>query len=208
MIRPRPIPTAMVLVAFGLICPLIATVLMTDSGPRAMENRDSSEVGLSAFRAVASVLTSPRCLNCHLEGQSPLQGDDGRPHNMNVRRGDDGRGSPAMRCTNCHQSTNVEFAHAPPGAPDWRLPAANSPMAWRGLSTGDLCRTLKDLSKNGGRSLSSLLEHVTADQIVNWGWNPGSGRTMPPLSHQQFVDKFREWVDSGAPCEPLVRTSP
>lgn len=201
MIHPRPFPTAMALAAFGLMCPLTATVLTTDSGPRAMENRDSSKTGLSAFRAVASVLTSPRCLNCHLEGQSPLQGDDGRPHNMNVRRGDDGRGSPAMRCTNCHQSTNVEFAHAPPGALDWRLPPANSPMAWRGLSTGDLCRTLKDLSKNGGRSLSSLLEHVTSDQIVNWGWNPGSGRTLPPLSHQQFVDTFREWVESRAPCE-------
>ncbi len=208
MIRRRTIPTAMALVAFGLIGPPIATILMSDPGPRAMENRDSSEVGLSAFRDVASVLTSPRCLNCHIEGQSPLQGDDGRSHNMNVRRGDDGRGSPAMRCTNCHQSTNVEFAHAPPGVPDWRLPAAKSPMAWRGLSTGDLCRTLKDPSKNGNRSLSSLLEHVTSDQIVNWGWNPGPGRTTPPLSHQQFVDKFHEWVDAGAPCEPLVRTSP
>jgi hypothetical protein len=201
MSRPRRIPTAMALLTFSVLCPLIATALMSDSAARAMENRGSTEVGLSAFRKVASVLTSPRCLNCHLEGHSPLQGDDGQPHNMNVKRGADGRGSTTMKCTNCHQSTNVEFAHAPPGAPDWRLPPAKTPMAWRGLSTGDLCRRLKDLSKNGNRSLSQLLEHMTSDQIVNWGWNPGPGRTAPPLSHQQFVDQFRAWVDSGAPCE-------
>ena len=199
----QPILIAMALIAFGVFSPLIAWVLTADSDPKAIQGRGSNnQAALFAFREVATVLTSPRCLNCHVQGQSPLQGDEGRAHNMNVKRGDDGRGLAAMRCTNCHQSTNAEFAHAPPGAPDWRLPPAKTPMAWRGLSTGELCSTLKDLSKNGGRSLSSLLEHVTSDQIVNWGWNPGSGRKTPTLSHQQFVDKFNEWTASGAPCEP------
>lgn len=194
MTPPRLIPLAIALVAL---------MPVPDSSPSVTKNQSSgNQAGLSAFRQVASVLTSPRCLNCHIQGPSPLQGDEGRPHNMNVKRGADGRGSPAMRCTNCHQSANVEFAHAPPGAPDWRLPPAKSPMAWRGLSTGDLCRSLKDPSKNGGKSFSSLLEHVTSDQFVNWGWNPGPGRKTPSLTHQQFVDKFREWVDTGASCEP------
>jgi hypothetical protein len=162
----------------------------------------SSAAGLTAFRDVVSVLVSPRCLNCHVAEQGPMQGDDSQPHNMNVKRGIDGRGSPAMRCTNCHQSTNSDFAHGPPGAPDWRLPEAKTPMAWQGLSAGELCRSLKDPAKNGGRSLPSLLEHVNSDQIVNWGWNPGIGRSTPPLSHPQFVEKFKQWTESGAPCEP------
>jgi len=203
MTRWRRIATATMLVTLPVICLLVASSLRGDSSASAAENTsDASAVGLSAFREVASVLVSPRCLNCHVPGESPLQYDDSHPHNMNVKRGADGNGSPAMKCTNCHQPTNTEFAHAPPGAAGWRMPNAKTPMAWQGLSTGELCRSLKDPSKNGGRSLSALVEHVTSDKIVNWGWNPGPGRTTPPLPHQQFVDKFRQWVDRGAPCEP------
>ncbi len=198
------IPRATTLAALPVVCLLSASSLKADStaGSAGQQKSSSNAVAQSAFRDVASVLSSPRCLNCHVAGQSPLQGDNSQPHNMNVKRSADGRGTPAMRCTNCHQSTNSEFAHAPPGAPDWRLPGAKTPMAWQGLSTGELCHTLKDRSKNGDRSLSALLEHVKSDKIVNWGWNPGAGRTTPPLTHQQFVDKFSAWVGSGAPCEP------
>ena len=201
MTRPRRIASATTLVALPVICVLASLSLSADSS--AVDSRsDGNAVGLSAFRDVASVLVSPRCLNCHVPGESPLQYDDNRPHNMSVKRGTDGNGSPAMKCANCHQSTNSELAHAPPGAPGWRMPAAKTPMAWLGLSTGELCRSLKDTSKNGGRNLSALIEHVSSDKIVNWGWNPGPGRTLPPLPHQQFVDKFKQWVDRGAPCEP------
>jgi len=203
MIRARRIATATMLAGVPLACLLLTSSLKADPTPSSGEAaKAGDQVGVSAFRDVASVLTSPRCLNCHLAGQSPLQGDDGRAHTMNVKRGTDGRGTPAMRCTNCHQSTNSGFAHAPPGAPDWRLPGVKTPMAWLGLSTGELCRAIKDPSTNGGRSLSRLLEHVRSDRIVNWGWDPGVGRTTPPLSHQQFVDKFNQWIDSGAPCPP------
>jgi len=196
----RPIQTA-TLVGFPVLGLLIASSLKAGPTPAAQDPK-ASAVGSSAFQEIASVLVSPRCLNCHIPGQSPLQTNDGRPHTMQVKRGADGRGTPAMRCTNCHQPTNSEFAHTPPGAPDWRLPEAKEPLAWQGLSIGELCRTIKDPHKNGGKSLSGLLEHVTSDKFVNWAWNPGAGRTTPPLSHQQFVDKFTQWVDSGAPCEP------
>ena len=203
MNRRRLISAATVLAPVAVASLLLASSMKADPGASSAESGTSSDAaGLSAFRDIASVLVSPRCLNCHVPGQSPLQGDDSRPHGMNVKRGADGRGSPAMRCTNCHQSSNSEFAHAPPGAPDWRLPAPESPMAWRGLSIGQLCRAIKDPAKNGGRNLSSLLEHVTSDRTVNWAWNPGPGRNAPPLSHQQFVDKFNEWTASSAPCEP------
>ncbi len=203
MSRLLPISVAGLLAGATAASSLIASSMKADPSPSSGEAVASSDAsGVSAFRDVASVLVSPRCLNCHVPGQSPLQGDDSRPHNMNVKRGADGRGSPAMRCTNCHQSANSEFAHAPPGAPDWRLPAPDSPLAWQGLTTGQLCRAIKDPTKNGGRDLASLREHVTSDPFVNWAWNPCPARSTPQLSHQQFVNKLNEWAASGAPCEP------
>ena len=156
--------------------------------------------GWRAFSEVATVLTHPRCLNCHVPGDSPLQGDEGRPHDMNVRRAADGRGTPAARCTNCHQAANSPAPHSPPGAPDWRLPPPSARMAWRGLTTEEICRSLKDPGRNGGRGLSQLVEHVSKDQIVNWGWDPGPGRGAPPHSHGEFVRRFVQWAESGAPC--------
>ena len=168
----------------------------------AAENRGSRDAGWTAFKGVASVLTSPRCLNCHVPGESPLQGDQGVPHALNVRRAADGRGTPAVRCTNCHQAANSEARHSPPGAPDWRLPPPSMRMAWQGLTTEEVCRSLTDPARNGGRTLAQLEEHVASDAIVSWGWNPGPGRKPPPLSHAEFVQRFGEWKDAGAPCGP------
>src|SRR5262252_10795872 len=56
-----------------------------------------------SFEPIAAVLSSPRCANCHFAGDVPVIGEHGRFHAMVVRRGKDGRGTPAMRCTNCHQ---------------------------------------------------------------------------------------------------------
>lgn len=155
---------------------------------------------LRAFTVVASVLTSPRCLNCHVAGDSPLQGDSGAPHNMNVKRGPDGRGTPAMRCTNCHQEENSQQLHAPPGRPDWRLPPPSMRMAWQGLSVADICSALKDPATNGGKSPTQLIEHVRDDRIVNWGWDPGPGRSTPPVSHEEFVTQVTAWLQTGAAC--------
>lgn len=155
---------------------------------------------IRAFSAVASVLTSPRCLNCHVPNDGPLQGDDNHPHTMNVKRGPDGRGTPAMRCTNCHQETNSQFLHAPPGRPDWRLPPPSMPLVWKGLSIAGICRSLKDPATNGGKSAAQLIEHVRDDPFVNWAWNPGPGRTQPPLSHDEFVAQLTQWVQTGAAC--------
>jgi hypothetical protein len=162
-------------------------------------NAEKNERSLQAFRAVASVLTSPRCLNCHVPGDGPLQGDDNHPHAMNVRRGSDGKGSAALRCFACHQTENAKFLHGPPGAADWELPPPKTPMAWKGLSIGDLCRTLKDPTKNGKRSLQDLIPHMDTS-LVRWAWNPGPGRTVPPLSHDEFVSRLKEWIETGAAC--------
>src|SRR5258708_5791025 len=105
---------------------------------------DKNQKSLQAFRAVASVLSSPRCLNCYVPGDGPLQDDDDHPHTMNVKRGPDGKGSTALHCAACHQAENTKVLHGPPGAADWQLPPQRTPMAWKGLSMGELCRTLKD----------------------------------------------------------------
>lgn len=157
------------------------------------------ETSLRAFRAVASVLTSPRCLNCHVPGEGPLQGDDNHPHAMSVKRGVDGKGSTALHCFACHQAENAQFLHGPPGAADWQMPPAKTPMAWKGLSTGELCRTLKDPAKNGNRSLQDLIPHMETS-LVRWAWNPGPGRTVPPLTHDEFVSSLKEWIETGAVC--------
>lgn len=162
-------------------------------------NRENSEKSLRAFRDVAAVLTSPRCLNCHVPGDGPLQGDDNHPHAMNIRRGADGKGSAALRCFACHQTENAKLLHGPPGAADWQLPSPKTPMAWRGLSTGELCRALKDPAKNGSRSLQDLIPHMNTS-LVRWAWNPGPGRTLPPLSHDEFVSRLKEWIETGAAC--------
>lgn len=161
---------------------------------------DEHEQSLRAFTVVASVLTSPRCLNCHVSGETPLQGDSGTPHNMNVKRGPDGRGTPAMRCTNCHQDQNSTTLHAPPGRPDWRLPRPEMRMAWQGLTVGEICRALKNPATNGGKNPEQLIEHVRDDRIVNWGWDPGPGRSIPPVSHDEFVVQVTQWVQTGAEC--------
>ena len=175
------------------------SLLLPGSSVFAQTNSTNNEMSLRAFRAVASVLTSPRCLNCHSSSDGPLQGDDNHPHAMNVRRGVDGKGSAALHCFACHQTENGKALHSPPGAADWQLPPSKTPMAWKSLSTGELCRTLKDPAKNGNRSLQDLIPHMDTS-LVRWAWNPGPGRSRPPLSHDEFVSRLKEWIATGAAC--------
>jgi len=73
-------------------------------------------------------------------------------------------------------------------------------MAWQGLRTEELCESLKDPARNGGRSLAALEEHLRSDAIVAWGFRPGPGRRPPPMSQAELVARFVEWKEAGAPC--------
>ena len=173
----------------------------------AEKSRSASAAGAAAaksdgalFVEFVSVLRHPRCMNCHSRGDFPRQGDDGHPHTMNVRRGPEGHGVTAEKCTTCHQDHNLAGAHMPPGAPNWGLPPANMPMIWEGLSDGQICRSIKDPKQNKNRNLDQLVEHLTEDKMVMWGWNPGEGRTPVPMPHDEFSAKVKQWQAAGAPC--------
>jgi len=73
-------------------------------------------------------------------------------------------------------------------------------MAWQGLSVGNICRVLKDTATNGGKTPEQLIEHVRDDRLVNWAWDPGPGRSIPPISHEEFVAQVTAWVRGGAAC--------
>jgi hypothetical protein len=154
----------------------------------------------AAFLAAYKVFMHPRCMNCHPVGDRPLQGDDSHPHAFNVKRGPDGGGKSTLRCAVCHQETNQPGEHRPPGRPNWRLPPPTMRMVFEGRSPGDLCRQLKDPLQNGGKTLEQLIQHVSEDKLVLWGWDPGEGRVKPPLSHDEFARKAREWARAGAAC--------
>lgn len=74
---------------------------------------------MKAFDTVQKVFQSPRCQNCHIPGDSPLQFDAGIPHAMNVVRGMDGKGAAGLPCATCHADNPPASygPNAPPGAP-------------------------------------------------------------------------------------------
>jgi hypothetical protein len=154
----------------------------------------------AAFLQLYRVLTSPRCQNCHPAGDAPLQGDDSHVHLQNVKRGKDGHGVTAMRCDTCHQATNLSGEHMPPGNPKWSLPTPELKMVFVGRSAAELCKQIKDPKQNGNRNMQALFDHIAKDDLVGWGWNPGDGRTLPPLTRPETVAQLKIWIDGGAAC--------
>ncbi len=158
------------------------------------------------WKTIYSVLTSPRCLNCHTSTDYPRQTDDRYRHLQDVVRGGDDMGADTLRCGSCHGSANDPVSGVP-GAPHWQL--APLSMAWESapsiaLIGPELCALLKDKFKHG-MDLDMLVEHVENEPLVRWAWNPGvrpngKARLTPPVSHEQFVDAFKEWAKAGAPC--------
>ncbi len=180
----------------------IALVIFAIANLHAAADNPKPDAAASAkaFLEIHKVFTSPRCQNCHPAGDAPLQGDDSHVHLQNVKRGKDGHGVSAMRCETCHQTTNLAGDHMPPGNPKWSLPSPEHKMVFVGRTPAELCRQLKDPKQTGGRSLQQLLEHVTNDELVGWGWNPGDGRALPPLSRPDAVAQMKIWIDGGAAC--------
>ncbi len=159
-------------------------------------NADSVE-SVKAFMQVYGVLMSARCMNCHPSGDVPLQGDDSHLHTMLPKRGKDGKGLYAMKCTNCHQPENTQGIHTPPGNPDWHMPPADMKMVFQGRTPNQLAKQLMDPKQNGNKDMKKLIEHAD-DDLVLAGWDPGEGRTLPPMSHADFKKAWITWLTKGA----------
>jgi hypothetical protein len=158
---------------------------------------------VAAFATVQQVFQHPRCQNCHIPGDAPLQFDAGLVHAQNVLRGPEGKGWPGLPCATCHGTVNPPDSYgprAPPGAPHWQLPPPERKMVFIGLSPAKLCVTIKDRNANGDRDFEALLKHVSEDKLVLWGWNPGDERAPVPVPHDKFVAKFKQWASAGGPC--------
>ncbi len=143
--------------------------------------------GLAAWQKVYSVLTSPRCINCHTATNYPQQGDDRHRHFANMIRGPQNRGVVALNCATCHQSRNADSTGVS-GVHDWHL--APLSMRWqdsndRPLPSAEVCSSV--VAQIDG---PHLLKHHGADPLVLWAWNPGRARTVDLLSAiQAFVSR-------------------
>jgi hypothetical protein len=158
--------------------------------------RDPAARSAALFTEAGKVLQHPRCLNCHPDGDRPSQGD-GYPHQPAVQRGAEGLGVTTMRCATCHQAANFEAGHVP-GNPKWRL--APVEMAWQKRTLGQICEQIKDRARNGGHSVTEMVEHMAKDELVGWAWKPGAGREPAPGTQAQFGALVKAWADSGAAC--------
>jgi len=158
--------------------------------------------GLAAWDKIYSVLTYPRCINCHTATNYPQQGDDRHRHFANVIRGPQDKGVVALNCATCHQTTNADSTGVP-GGNNWHL--APLSMKWQdandhALPSADVCRSV--LRQLDG---PHLLKHHQEEALVLWAWSPGrrpdgTMRTLPPLTHAEFVEATRQWVKAGTPC--------
>jgi hypothetical protein len=164
---------------------------------------DARVRSMEMFQEAGKVIQSPRCLNCHPAGDRPLQGNAMTPHNPLVMRGPDNFGAVGMRCSTCHGTQNFEAGNGQsvPGSKNWHL--APLEMAWVGRTLGQICEQLKDPRRNGGKTMAQMVEHMAHDELVGWGWHPGSGRTPAPGTQQVFGELIQGWADAGAHCPAL-----
>ena len=188
---------------------LSITVFASSAQQREVRRASGQAEGLADWEQVLSVLVHPRCINCHTAVDYPQQGEARRRHFANVVRGPDGHGVPGLQCATCHQESNADSTGVP-GSHNWHL--APLSMRWQDindlpLSSAAVCRQVTDRSRNHNLDGPGLLKHHEEEALVKWAWNPGlrpdgTMRTLPPLTHEQFVAATRRWVEAGMPCPP------
>lgn len=159
--------------------------------------RDRARRSKALFGEMARVITHPRCMNCHPDGDAPHQRMALEPHDPPVVRGPTNNGVAGMECATCHQDRNQPQTRVP-GAPNWHL--APIEMAWVGKSIGEICNQIKDPKRNGNKSLAQLVDHNGHDALVGWAWAPGADREPAPGTQAQFGALTAAWIDTGAAC--------
>lgn len=196
-----PVKTLLVLFIILAITALVTSGFKNSEGTTFAAANDTninkdSIASAKAFMEVYKVLMSPRCMNCHPAGNVPLQGDDSHLHTMLPKRGENGKGMYAMKCTNCHQPENTPGLHTPPGNPKWQLPPSDMKMVFQGKTAHELAKQIMDYTKNGHKNKEQLLEHAR-DTLVKAGWSMGGGRKPPPMSYAAFLNVWDTWINKG-----------
>jgi len=167
------------------------------------------EAGLAAWENIHTVLTHPRCLNCHVgEDNLPLWGTSANPmriHGMAINAGESRIGAETLSCNACHQTTtrpNTVPQAAPHTGMDWRL--APVEMQWTDRTSGEICAQMRDPDRNGGRDAAGLIEHILHDAdligFITWSFDPGAGREPAPGSLQEHLEDMARWTAAGMPC--------
>ncbi len=153
-----------------------------------------------AYTTMMSVISHPRCVNCHPSNNVPKRGENKTPHPY----GRDGATSKlsfdTLLCASCHKEKNDDYA-GQPGAPHWGL--APQSMAWEGLTRAEIAASMLNPENNGNRSEDELIKHLTEDKLVLWAFNPGlhpdgTPREKPPVSEEVFVKAVKTWFENGA----------
>jgi len=207
---PLTIACRLTLVLVALVVP-VNVASETDPAASPPSPKAPADVAPSSatqhWRVIESVLTHPRCVNCHTVTNYPRQGDDRHIHQFRVVRGADDRGAAGARCAACHQEEN-QLASGVPGAPNWRLAPVS--MAFErapgvAMDGKALCERLLDKKRNGNLGLRGLELHLARESLVLWAWSPGtskdgSPRLPPPVSQEKLSAAFRAWAAAGAPC--------
>ena len=163
---------------------------------------DTSARSKAIFEEASRVLTHPRCINCHPATRSPTQGEDKHPHVPLMNASQSPLGPAGLACSTCHGAENRPIVGSRlksiPGNAHWSLAPAS--MAWQGLTVGEICRQVKDTSRNGNRSHADLVRHMGEDHLVGWAWHPGVGRSTPPGSQEALAALIAAWTNTGAEC--------
>lgn len=177
-----------------------------------------TSTGEASWPAIYSVLTHPRCINCHTSTNYPRQTDERHPHIYGVTRGAQtgpmaNKGSAIRRCLDCHGTENNDFTGVPGtnvnGVANWQL--APLDFGWEivsdtlpntALPGNELCKLIKNYAKK--HTPDSLVNHLYTD-LVEWAFDPGQDvyglpRTKPPLTHPEFIDSVKNWISEGMPC--------
>lgn len=180
----------------------LAAILLLALPAPVLAQEAASPEGLAEWQKIYEVFSHPRCANCHTEDDHPRWSGahygPTRIHPFNVRRGPDGFGNTGLTCQTCHQETNAQILHGPPGAPNWHLAPAE--MVWFGKNSAEICAQIKDPARTGGMDLEEVAIHVRDDALVAWGWDPGPGREPAPGSAEETFAALERWTALGAPC--------
>jgi len=193
---------AISLLAAGAVSPEAAQVAALKPVAAFSTIRDERARSVALLTEAARVIQSPRCLNCHPVNRQPTQGDDLHAHVPLMYAGPGDHGVAGLQCKSCHGDANFATLASSipsiPGHSDWGLAPAS--MAWQRKSLREICLQLKDGTRNGGRSLSQIREHMAKDSLVGWAWHPGEGRSPAPGTQAQFGALIRAWIVTGAHC--------